>query len=1137
MLVAAMGVACASNAAAQADPLEFLKKYPSTTASVGSPNVIVAVDLANRMQRDAPSDANCLPSAATPNSCTTAVANATSNYYDSFLYTRGTNVAAETTLGVNAMNTTTNYRRKYVNMALSGNGTDKFSVDTISVTHDIDANSAYAKFESPTRLSVLKAALYQAIVENTRVARFGLVRMRQKQPAPATIGNSSPVNDADTLQQGAGITTESNDGKWKISRPLVNNANNGAQGQPAANSLAIVQADTSTANSDLQSVLSRDLRQTDGNSASTRTLLPAGNDDANTLDAPVNNLLIDARDEAKRLIAINNDPTCRNTIVILIVGGGEGNTSGGGITNATLAATASGFLNVNNSGRRVPIYVIAIAPPGADRSSLQAIATSSGGQYFEITKQMIDLAFLLQSTVYPSSVTGTLVVPEVVAAMNAAVMHSYAASTDFNAGTASEFPMTAPITGTVDLTNGHDINGHALLNSEVHNTKSGALIPQRGNVLVTSAVTTPTTNGLGGVLRAFRTYIPKSDSTQLSGWQFVSQLSASDPGGPQEKRLWVACVPGPGCATPTGTAVADSNLRNLYTVTPDGTMVAFTTANVATLAPMMNLNPTDATSVITAVRNLPLGPIMTSTPAIMNPPSLDPPPDASYPKFAEDNKGRRSIIWVGTNWGIFEGIDARLGVEVWGFIPLNLLPKLRTIRDGQPMGNFDYFADSSPKVADVRYSDGSWHSHLVVGEGGGGTFYQSFDVTLADMTSCSGCVSTSDDISALLTYFSTPRVKLNWAFPSYSNFDPTLSAAQHCDPVSGTCDSLAYGDLKATASAAEKSVGQTWSDPAVGEVSSNSGPYSVFVGSGFLPRATEIQANRNSTRAGTTMYILDAQTGAVFDSKDVGSDGVNETANNCRASAGGCTNLKNAIQADPVSTGPSSSRFITMAYAGDLDGNLWRFDIILDSSNGNKPKINTTTKIYASGSNQPIFSSMATVNVGGTQQYIFFGTGADTLGPTDKNTVYKFLGVLDIGAGSSAPLSQNLQKTNGNSITVDERVSAFPAVAGDIVFFTSTVYNPSSLCSAPTANLYAFTFIGGPAYDNTGDNVIKTSGNGADTPLVKSIAGSRATAPFIVDQHLAFEIGGKVQLFGDPNAYNNGVGNAGVRLLSWREVR
>jgi len=1135
MLVAAMGVACASNAAAQADPLEFLKKYPSTTASVGSPNVIVAVDLANRMLRDAPSDSTCLPTSATPNSCDVSVANTTSSYYDPFPYSK-TGAAWEADTGIHGgfnitnVNTATNYRRKYE--ALVPGASNSFTATTITVTHDGDG-SAYTKFEAATRLAILKAALYQAIVENTRVARFDLVRMRQKSPKAAGQGNFKPVTvtDADEL-----TTTEFAAGQWKISRPTVT-GDNGSVGQPTTANIAIIHGEDSTANADFLTMLGLDERQDEGNTASTRRLTPAGNDDSSTnkIDAPINNLLVDAHDEAKRLIAINNDPTCRNTIVILIVGGGEGTT--GGATNALLATTAATFMNLNNSGRRVPIYVIAIAPPGADRSSLQAIATSSGGQYFEITKQMIDSAFLLQSTVYPSSVTGTLVVPEVVAAMNAAVMHSYAASTDFNAGTASEFPMTAPITGTVDLTNGHDINGHALLNSEVHNTKSGALIPQRGNVLVTTAVTTPTTNGLGGVLRAFRTYIPKSDSTQLSGWQFVSQLSASDPGGPQEKRLWVACVPGPGCATPTGTSVTDSSLRNLYTVTPDGTMVAFTTANVATLAPLMNLNPTDATSVITAVRNLPLGPIMTSTPAIMNPPSLDPPPDASYPKFAEDNKGRRSIVWVGTNWGIFEGIDARLGVEVWGFIPLNLLPKLRTIRDGQPMGNFDYFADSSPKVADVRYSDGSWHSHLVVGEGGGGTFYQSLDVTLADMTSCSGCVSTSDDISALLTYFSTPRVTLNWAFPSYSNFDPTLSAAQHCDPVSGTCDSLAYGDLKATASAVEKSVGQTWSDPAIGEVSSNSGPYSVLVGSGFLPRATEIQANRNSARAGTTIYILDAQTGAVLDSKDVGSDGVNETANNCRASAGGCTNLKNAIQADPVSTGPSSSRFITMAYAGDLDGNLWRFDIILDSSNGNKPKINTTTKIYASGSNQPIFSSMATVNVGGTQQYIFFGTGADTLGPTDKNTVYKYLGVLDTGAGSTAPLSQNLQKTNGNSITVDERVSAFPAVAGDIVFFTSTVYNPSSLCSAPTANLYAFTFIGGPAYDNTGDNVIKTSGNGADTPLVKSIAGSRATAPFIVDQHLAFEIGGKVQLFGDPNAYNNGVGNAGVRLLSWREVR
>ena len=97
-----------------------------------------------------------------------------------------------------------------------------------------------------------------------------------------------------------------------------------------------------------------------------------------------------------------------------------------------------------------------------------------------------------------------------------------------------------------------------------------------------------------------------------------------------------------------------------------------------------------------------MGPIVSSTPAIMNPPSLDPPPDDTYPGFAAANSKRRTIVWVGTNHGILEAIDARFGVEVWGFVPHNLLPKLKTLRDGQPVGSFDYFVDSSAKLADVN---------------------------------------------------------------------------------------------------------------------------------------------------------------------------------------------------------------------------------------------------------------------------------------------------------------------------------------------------------------------------------------------------------------------------------------------------
>ena len=188
-------------------------------------------------------------------------------------------------------------------------------------------------------------------------------------------------------------------------------------------------------------------------------------------------------------------------------------------------------------------------------------------------------------------------------------------------------------------------------------------------------------------------------------------------------------------------------------------------------------------------------------------------------------------------------------------------------------------------------------------------------------------------------------------------------------------------------------------------------------------------------------------------------------------------------------------------------------------------------KLYASGADQPIFNSMATVNVGGTQQYIFFGTGSDLLPQTDKNTVYRLLGVLDNGATGNKTFERLLTKTGTSSVTSDERVTAFPAVAGDIVFFTTTLLK--TLCVAPDANLYAFTFIGGPAYDNTGDNTIGKT----DTPLVKTIAGKRATAPYIVDQHLVFGAGGNVSIFGDSTDYNNGIGQAGVRILSWREVR
>jgi hypothetical protein len=1039
----ALAALCAPReAAAQLDPLLFLKRT--------RPNIIIAVDASARMRLDADGA-----------------------YYDPAEY----NVvggAWEGGLGIPAG--AAKYRRIFngwVDTTVPPGRT--FKTTTISVVGNNDAK--YAHFAAKTRLALARAALTQAINENTGVARFGLVKTRQLVPTIPAVSNGS-VTNANAAQVPA-----DNGAVWKTTVATVT-TDNGLQ----AAQLPVVLTDAVGSNTSIVTILSKNM--TDAGA-----LIPAGNDNALKVDSPVNHILLDAKTEAARLIAA--DPNCANTVVVLVVGGGEG--SGTSATNDP-TATATQFLNV--SGRRVPVYVVALAPGAGEVAQLQAIATNSGGQYFEITKAMIDAAYSSWVAAVPAGYlagqpTGTIVVPDIVRAVNTAIQHTFQEYSTFNTaptpalpfGPFGEFQVTSPIVGTFDITNAKDIFGNALPLTAVVD-KLGTPIPQRANLMVTTAFSLP---GFDGKLRGYRVYKPQVDASATSGYRFVADGTA----------LWVASAPA-------------SASRNLFTTLPDGTPVAFTTANAGVLASHMNLSAVDAATVIDLVRSLPIGAPVSSTPAIMNPPSLDPPPDADYAGFAFDNRDRRTLIFVGTNRGILEAIDARLGTEVWGFIPYNLLAKLKTLRDGQSVGSFDYFVDSSPKIADVKVA-GNWKTYLFFGEGPGGTFYQALDVTLPGI---SIAVSpTSDDPNGLLNYLSAPdKITLKWSYPSYSSFDPAFSSTL-----------MPYGDLKATATAVEKSVGQTWSDPAIGQVIALASPYVALVGSGFLPVSVQNQANRGGVKAGTTFYILNVENGSLIASRDVGNDNKGENVDNCVA-AGNCTLIKNALQSDPLAAGTQGSRFITDAYIGDLDGRIWRFDLVLGI--GDIPGfVGAPVKLYDDAASQPIFNSMAEIDVGTTQRYLFVGTGSDLLSSVGVSQQYKLLGILDQGAAGAVSFTRLLTKVDG--VGDDEKVTAYPAVAGDVVFFTTTTFRPAALCSLPDANLYSLTFVGGAAYDSTGDNAV----TGADSPKVLTIAGVRATAPFVADQHLVFGAGKKMELFGDPQDFNNGVGQASVRILSWREVR
>ena len=1044
-LMLAAVLAWPESASAQLDPLLMIKK--GTPASPVKPNVIFVIDTSARMQNDADEV-----------------------YYDPYDYPTSSLNLWEPSLGVD-YSTMSRYRRKYLNLAHVSGGSDKMTATKIE-TVGIDQASAFNNFYAKTRLAVVRTALAKALTDNSSVTRFGLIKMRQNTPSWGTAKNVDPVNVSDPGQQT--LTEMGTAGKWAVTLPTVNARN----GSITAVQTPLVLTDAANSNSTILSTLNLGV--------GAAGLIAAGRDEHNTVDAPVEYMLDDARAEAVRLIA-NDGSNCRNTVVVLVVGGGQGNT----VVGANPATKASLFLSI--SSRRVPIYVLAIAPKASEVSQLTSIATNSRGQYFEITKAMID-----------ATPVGTPV-PELVRAANIAISHGFMDYADCNKpsaaplpyGPQSEFQVTSPVVGTVDLKGATDINGASLPDSEtdIEHPVSHAKIPQRSNVLLTTAFALP---NFEGKLRATRIYKPLADQPTPTTFKFIQDGT----------KLWVASVP-------------SAASRNIFTVTQNGTVTALTTANVATLAPYMNVTEAEATRIITYVRSQQLGPFIGSTPAFMDPPSIDPPPDAEYPAFIDAHKDRRTLIWVGSNDGMMHALDARTGIEVYAFIPFNLLAKLKALPDGNAIGSPDYFVDSSPKLADVRIGTavatcaGSaatcWRTYLFFGQGPGGTFYQALDVTLDGIASSVGPVSGTT--TELLAYFSDPtRVKFRWSFPHYNDFDYTLAP---------------YGDIKSAASSLAKSVGETWSDPAVGQIQNSSGRYALLTGSGFFPATTQANANRGNVVAGTTFYLINLDDGTVFDSEDVGNDNQGESTDNCAtASTPDCTRIKNAIQADVVATGPPDSRYVTKAYVGDLDGNVWRFDFSMISG---VPQITAKTNLYSAGRAHPLFASMATVNVGATQQYIFFGTGSDLLPSAGipSSHSYKLLSVLDSGSSGSVKYTNTLQSINLTA--PDEKVTGFPAVAGDIVFFVTTLTKPDQPCNLPDATLYATTFTGGLGY---------TAQSGAQgTGAILTVTGARATAPFIVDQHVAFGFGSKVEMLGDAQDYNNGVGQVGVRILSWRDVR
>ena len=253
----------------------------------------------------------------------------------------------------------------------------------------------------------------------------------------------------------------------------------------------------------------------------------------------------------------------------------------------------------------------------------------------------------------------------------------------------------------------------------------------------------------------------------------------------------------------------------------------------------------------------------------------------NYPAYLTSKATKTAMLYFGANDGMLHAIDADTGIEKFAYVPESLIPKLNLLTSplygctGTNCVPHEYFVDGAPKAGDAYINLGSgksWHSILLSTLGGGGKGFFALDITNPTNASTTGAPNafTSSDV---MWEFSTTNIP---------NVDPIANPAR-------------YNKIT-------NSIGYTISQGSV--VRMNNGKWAAIVANGY-----------ESTNQRAVLFIIDIQTGNVTKMIDTGKGG-----------SGSPNGLSTPMAVDENNDGTVDSIF-----AGDLLGNLWKFDMSSNS--------------------------------------------------------------------------------------------------------------------------------------------------------------------------------------------------------------
>ncbi|NOR21816.1 MAG: hypothetical protein GQ476_03870, partial [Candidatus Aminicenantes bacterium] len=186
-----------------------------------------------------------------------------------------------------------------------------------------------------------------------------------------------------------------------------------------------------------------------------------------------------------------------------------------------------------------------------------------------------------------------------------------------------------------------------------------------------------------GHLRAYDLSGMTPESTSYSVLRTVSRPDLSETSGREVVPSGVEIVWDAGELLDARSAAS----RTVYTATPVDSVLArvdFTASNVDTLGPILQDVNNDNEGLINYVRGegreWKLGDSNHSNPVVVSPPDgAATQMGDGYQDFMNTWVDRRKVVYVGANDGMLHCFDVLTGEELWGFIPYNLLPKLKNM--------------------------------------------------------------------------------------------------------------------------------------------------------------------------------------------------------------------------------------------------------------------------------------------------------------------------------------------------------------------------------------------------------------------------------------------------------------------------